>query len=123
MTSGFVAMLEIFTGSDMSESPVQNAEQESEADPLARFRNWHGFLWAAVAVNVLFVYGMLGNMADPSVRTWFKALVWLPFNAIATAVYFMLAAKLRQSGAATFHRLLCLVLAVANWAVMVAAGH
>jgi hypothetical protein len=96
---------------------------EVEADPLARFRNWQGFLWATVAVNVLFVYGMLGNVADPSVRTWFKALVWLPFNAIATAVYVMLAVKLARSPGKSFYRILCLFLVAANWAVMLAAGN
>ncbi|MEW6677043.1 MAG: hypothetical protein AB1421_03900 [Pseudomonadota bacterium] len=95
---------------------------ETETDPLVRFRNWPGFFWAALAVNVLFVYGMLGNVADPSVRTWFKALVWLPFNAIASAVYLMLAVKLAGVRGGTVFRVSCLALIIANWLVMFLAG-
>jgi hypothetical protein len=106
-------------------SPEQEpAGQESEdQDPLARFRDWRGFLLAAIGVNVLFVYGMLGNVADPSVRTWFKALVWLPFNAIATAVYLILAVKLSKHFGRVFYLTLCSAMVIANWAVMLGAGH
>jgi len=92
-------------------------------DALDRFRSWHGFLLASLAVNALFVYGMLANVADPSVRTWFKTLVWLPFNAIATAVYLALAVRLAPSRGGAFLVILCGVVALSNWVVMWAAGH
>jgi hypothetical protein len=107
----------------VAELPDHGTPAEVEADPLARFRHWGGFLLAALAVNVLFVYGMLANVADAGVRTWFKALVWLPFNAIATAVYLMLAVKLAQRSGGVFYRTFCLAMIVANWAVMLVAGH
>lgn len=92
-------------------------------DALDRFRNWHGFLLASLAVNALFVHGMLGNVADPGMATWFKALVWLPFNAIATAVYLTLAGRLGGARGGRLYALLCHALAVANWLVMLAAGN
>lgn len=98
-------------------------EDGEDQDPLARFRDWRGFLLAAIGVNLLFVYGMLGNVGDPSVRTWFKALVWLPFNAIATAVYLMIAVKLSKHFGRAFYLILCLAMVVANWTVMLGAGH
>ncbi|MEW5769100.1 MAG: hypothetical protein AB1831_01930 [Pseudomonadota bacterium] len=103
--------------------PHIETKQGDDKDTLDRFRNWPGFLAASLALNVLFVYGMLGNVADPAVRTWFKALVWLPFNAIATAVYLMLALKLARVRGGPFFLALCLVMVVANWAVMLWAGH
>jgi hypothetical protein len=107
------------------DSPEQASQtlEGGEQDDLERFRNWHGFLLAALAVNALFVYGMLGNVADPGVRTWFKALVWLPFNAIATAVYFMLAVRLSKRRGGPFYGILCLTVVVANWVVMLTAGN
>ena len=99
------------------------AVDEADEDSLARFRSWHGFLLATVVLNLLFVYGMLGNVADPTVRTWFKALVWLPFNAIASAVYLILAVKLSRGAGARFFRALCLFMAIGNWAVMWLAGN
>jgi len=106
----------------MSEQPDQAAANEAGPDPLGRFRNWPGFFWATLALNLLFVYGMLGNVADPAASAWFKALVWLPFNAIATAVYLMLAVKLWQGYAGGVYRLLCLALVLGNWLVMFLAG-
>lgn len=100
-----------------------DADEPEGRDALDRFRNWHGFLAAAMAVNALFVYGMLGNVADPSVETWFKALVWLPFNAIATAVYLMLATRLSKGRGGVFFVTLCASVAIANWVVMLAAGN
>ena len=109
---------------DIDSHEHDTAEEDgADQDPLARFRHWGGFLLAALAVNVLFVYGMLANVADASMRTWFKSLVWLPFNAIATAVYVMLAVKLGQRWGGAFYRSLCLALIIANWAVMLVAGH
>ena len=83
-------------------------------DPLARFRSWHGFLLAALAVNGLFVWGMLDNARDPLQRIWFQTLVWLPFNAIATAVYYAVMQRLPER----FYWLLCTLLIVANWLIM-----
>jgi Ni,Fe-hydrogenase I cytochrome b subunit len=93
------------------------APPEDNPDPLARFRSWRGFLAAAVAVNVLFVYTMLGHNA-PEVALWHKMLVWLPFNAIATAVYLAILSRLAREG--LLYTLLCAGLIVANWAVMFA---
>lgn len=104
-------------------APRQDPMDGEGPDALDRFRNWHGFLAASLAVNALFVYGMVANVADPQLRTWFKALVWLPFNAIATAVYLMLALRLAKGRGGLFYGLLCATVAVANWAVMLAAGH
>lgn len=103
------------------QEPDSNAPEDRDA--LDRFRNWHGFLAAALAVNALFVYGMLGNVADPGVGAWFKALVWLPFNAIATAVYLMLALRLSTGRGGALFASLCAIVAMANWGVMLAAGH
>lgn len=97
---------------------IENAGTvESELDQteaLARFRSWHGFLLAALAVNALFVWGMVGNAQDPMQRIWFQTLVWLPFNAIATAVYYAIMQRLDGR----FFRLLGTLLIVANWLVM-----
>lgn len=106
-------------------APADPAEQAD--DPLARFRSWRGFLFAAVAVNLLFVYGMLNNTADPSVAIWFKVLVWLPFNAIASALYLVFMIKLGKANAANnqtggpFYVALCSALIGANWIAMFAA--
>ena len=105
------------------DAPEQEPRQGEDRDALDRFRNWPGFLGASLAVNALFVYGMLANVGDPNVRTWFKALVWLPFNAIATAVYLMLALRLSQGRGGLFYGILCGAVAVGNWVVMLAAGN
>ena len=104
-----------------SEALAEQAAADIDADPLARFRSWRGFLLAAIAVNALFIYGMLANVSDPAVRTWFKALVWLPFNAIATALYWVFMQRLRTVG--IFYGLLCAVLIVVNWVIFFRAGH
>lgn len=106
-----------------AQQPPPEIPAEEGWDALDRFRNWHGFLVAALAVNALFVYGMLGNVSDPSVRAWFKALVWLPFNAIATAVYLMLAVRLSKGRGGAIFAILCGAVAIANWVVMLAAGN
>jgi hypothetical protein len=101
--------------------------EDSPEDPLHRFRNWRGFLAAAIAVNLLFAYGMWNNTADPSVAIWFKVLVWLPFNAIATALYIVFMLKLgkacdanNQTGG-VFYSLLSGFMIVANWILLFAA--
>jgi len=98
----------------------QDPSGQDEKDPLQRFRSWRGFLFASVALNVLFVYGMFGGMGDASVSAWYKALIWLPFNVIATAVYIAIMARLAHSSGA-FYRILCVVMIFANWGVMFAA--
>ena len=110
-----------FNVSQIPEHGEMNAETDSaEDDPLRRFRNWSGFLAATIAVNALFVYGMVANVADPAVSTWFKALVWLPFNAIASALYLMFMIRLSPSG--LHYVALCVLLIVANWGIMFGAG-
>ncbi len=114
----------------------KSSEPEEPDDPLARFRSWRGFLFAAVAVNLLFAYGMLNNTADASVAIWFKVLVWLPFNAIATALYIVFMVKLGKADAAcaqavdgvdktntggAYFIVLCIVMIVGNWITMLAA--
>lgn len=89
-----------------------------EQDSLARFRSWRGFMFASVAVNVLFVYGMLSGMGNASVSIWYKTLIWLPFNIIATALYLAIMARLGNAGWA-FYRILGAIMIVANWSVMI----
>jgi hypothetical protein len=107
---------------------TQAPETEApQADPLHRFRNWRGFLAAAIAVNLLFAYGMWNNTADPSVAIWFKVLVWLPFNAIATALYIVFMLKLGKACDANnhtggvFYSLLSGFMIAANWIMLFAA--
>lgn len=100
---------------------------EPQTDPLHHFRNWRGFLAAAITVNLLFVYGMWNNTADPGVAIWFKVLVWLPFNAIATALYLVFMIKLgkpteaNQHTGGTIHALLSGLMIAANWIVLILA--
>lgn len=92
------------------------------ADPLRRFRDWRGFLLAAMAVNAMFVWGILGQVSDPVTATWHKALVWLPFNCLATVVYGVILLKLGRTGAwGLFHKLLCGGLILGNWLLMLTA--
>jgi hypothetical protein len=106
--------------SSMQDSNLDNSSGDRLDDPLARFRNWRGFLAATIAVNALFVYGMIANVADPVVSTWFKAMIWLPFNAIATALYLMFMIRLSVFG--LHYVALCIALIVANWGIMFGAG-
>lgn len=105
--------------------PEAGTPDDDPPDPLARFRDWRGFLLAAVAVNALFVWGMLGQVSDPATAAWHKTLVWLPFNTIATGIYYAILVRLTRPGAsragATLYFLLCSGLIVANWAIMLAA--
>lgn len=96
---------------------------EAGADPLARFRSWRGFLFVAIAVNGLFVWGMWGSVANPGLAGWVKAFSWLPFNVIATALYYVFMKKLTGPGGpgGTFYVILCLALIVANWLAMFVA--
>jgi hypothetical protein len=96
-------------------------QDAAEKDPLARFRSWRGFLAASVALNLLFVYGMLAAASDPSAAIWVKVLAWLPFNVIATAVYLAIMARLAHHAGGAFYRILCLVMIIANWVVLLGA--
>jgi len=96
-------------------------------DRLARFRSWRGFLVAAIVVNALFVYTLLGHRG-PEVVLWHKTLIWLPFTAIATAVYLAIMSRLGMRGpsdrltlAGRFYVGVCVLLIVANWAILLAA--
>lgn len=110
---------------EAGQDPVQ--QEAKTADPLARFRSWRGFLFAAVAVNLLFTYGMLNNSADTNNAIWFKVLVWLPFNAIASALYIVFMIKLGNNKAEntprrpSFYSLFCMAMIGANWFSMFAA--
>lgn len=101
-----------------TDTPEQDA---GEPDPLARFRNWPGFLAASIALNLLFIYGMLGAVSDPAGAIWYKVLAWLPFNAIATAVYLAIMARLADSPGGPFYRALCIIMIVLSWSVMFGA--
>jgi len=92
------------------------------SDPLARFRNWRGFLAATVLLNALFVYGLLAGTPDPTTKLFFKMLSWLPFNLIATALYYVFMVKLAKAETGTyFYAVLCSAMIVANWLIMIAA--
>ena len=108
----------------------------AEPDPLARFRTWRGFLLATIVLNILFVYGMIGSVQDPSVAAWTKALSWFPFNVIGSVLYLVLLTKLSHADAAcaqaaggadradthgTLYVVLCLLMVVANWFAMIVA--
>lgn len=108
----------------VSYPPGQEPGGEPEADPLTRFRNWRGFLIAAIAVNALFVYGMWGSTSEPGLSAWIKALSWFPFNVIATVLYYVFMVKLGKAEGATgggLYIVLCLALIAANWIAMFAA--
>jgi len=111
-------------------SPEQDPSgpEAAEKDPLARFRSWRGFLFAAIALNLLFLYSMLGAVADPGTAAWFKALSWLPFNFIATVLYFVFLTKLTKADGAdqananrALYVVLCLAMIAVNWVAMFAA--
>lgn len=94
--------------------PRQDAPPET--DPLASFRTWRGFFFVAVAVNLLFIYGMAALTSDAG-AAWIKALSWLPFNAITTVLYYVFMKKL---GGGIFPAL-CIAMIVLNWAAYFAA--
>jgi hypothetical protein len=108
----------------------------NEPDPLSRFRTWRGFLLATIVLNVLFVYGMMGSVKDPSTAVWTKALSWFPFNVIGSVLYLVLLRKLSQADsdcaqaaggadkAGTYGALyvvLCIAMIIANWIALFAA--
>ena len=88
------------------------------------------------ALNTLFVYGMFAGASDPSVKAWYKALTWLPFNLIASVLYFVFLVKLskadedcsKAAGGAdkagtngALYVVLCVAMIAANWIAMFAA--
>ena len=83
----------------------------------ARFSSWRGFFFASIAVNLLFVYGMLAGMSDAAVSIWYKTLIWLPFNVIASVLYLAIMARLGNAGWGVF-RVLGAAMIVANWSVL-----
>ena len=101
------------------EQPTSTQESNAEPStaPLQHFQSWLGFMFAALAVNLLFVYGMLAGMGDSNLSIWYKTLIWLPFNVIATALYLAIMARLGNSGWAIF-RIICIVMIVTNWSIM-----
>ncbi len=119
--------MQIFNAPEQQTDAAQDSAAELPNDPLSHFRNWRGFLAAAIAVNLLFGYGMWNNTADPSVAIWFKVLVWLPFNTIATTLYLVFMIKLGKPAEANNHTggmlyaLLCAGMIIANWVMLFAA--
>lgn len=104
------------------EQATTNAEENSGEMPhalVSRFNSWRGFLFASVAVNLLFVYGMLAGMGDATLSIWYKTLIWLPFNVISSVLYLAIMARLGNAGWRLF-RILCMVMIVANWSVLFA---
>lgn len=101
--------------------PQTEGAEASFGDPLARFRNWRGFLAATVLLNALFVYGLLAGTPDPTTKLLFKVLSWLPFNLIATALYYVFMVKLAKAQTGTrLYVVLCGAMIVANWLIMIA---
>jgi hypothetical protein len=47
-----------------------------------------------------------------------KALSWLPFNVIATILYYVFKAKLADQPSGALYGALCLVMVVVNWAAL-----
>lgn len=97
---------------------MTDAETDREADPLVRFRHWPGFLAAAIAVNVLFIAGIWSNATDPSVGAWTVALVWMPFNFIATVLYLVFMVRLAKATGGLLYILVCAAMIAANWIFM-----
>jgi predicted nucleic acid-binding protein len=91
---------------------------QDAADPLAKFRSWLGFLSVAIVVNVLFLIGIWSNASDASVGAWTVALVWLPFNVIATVLYIAFMARLARATGGIIYIILCATMIAANWILM-----
>ena len=83
----------------------------------ARLANWPGFLLLGVAVNVLFLWGMMGSMGDSATAAWTRALSWLPFNLIASVFYLVCYLKLSHLA----FRGLAAAMTGANWIAFFAA--
>lgn len=111
-------------GNMQAPAPQSSSETEKNNEAAAPVRNWHGLLLAGMLVNAFFVYTMLGAPPEPSVRVWYKVLVWFPFNAIATGVYLAIMMRLSGATASTFAKYfyvaLCALLIVVNWTLLLA---
>jgi len=103
------------------ETDDAGADNAPAPDPLAAFRSWRAFFFVAVLVNVLFVYGMWGSVADPRAASWIKTLSWFPFNVIATVLYYAFMVKLGQGAGGAIYRLLCAALIAVNWIALIVA--
>ncbi len=110
--------------------------EDGGAEALTRFRSWRGFLFVAIAVNGLYLWGMMGLVQDPGGAIWAKVLTWLPFNLIASVLYFVFLVKLskadedaaRAGGGAdkagtsgALYAVLCLAMIAVNWIAFFAA--
>jgi hypothetical protein len=110
------------TGEGGNPSPASGGETPR------RFQSWRGFLFAAIGVNVLYLWGMMGLTRDPAAAVWAKTLAWLPFNLIATVLYYVFIIKLSGTGgfavrslAGAFFVALCLAMITLNWLAFFAA--
>jgi hypothetical protein len=105
--------------------PVEPRDVEGELEDVpasgGRFQNWRAFLFVAISVNGLYLWGMLAQMGDAHIDAWTKALAWLPFNVIATVLYFVFLVKLAQGRAGLLFKGLCLAMIVLNWTAFFAA--
>ena len=101
---------------DTPEHEPANAEEHGDGLS-ARFSSWRGFFFATIAVNLLFVYGMLSGMGDATTSIWYKTLIWLPFNVIATALYLAIMTRLGNAGWRVF-QILSGIMIVANWSML-----
>lgn len=99
---------------------AKHIREGEDRDTLDRFRDWRGFLLAAVLVNGLFLYGMVGAVQDPGSAPWVKSLSWLPFNLIASVLYVVFMVKLSRQG--RFYVFLSAAMIAINWIVMFSAG-
>ncbi len=107
----------------MSQDEVGDAGADAApaSDTLAAFRSWRAFFFVAVLVNALFVYGMVGSVADPNVAPWTKVLSWFPFNVIATVLYYAFMVKLGHGAGGIVYRVLSAALIAANWIALIVA--
>ena len=102
--------------------------EENRAAAPPRFGSWRGFLLVAIAVNALYLWGMTALVRDPDNAIWAKTLAWLPFNLIASVLYYVFMIKLSGSGglvprgpAGALYVALCMVMIMLNWIVFFAA--
>ncbi len=117
----------------MPESPLVPPSLPTDDSGVAgetprRFRSWRAFLFVAIGVNALYLWGMRGLAGDPAAAIWAKTLAWLPFNVIATVLYYVFLIKLSGSGglsvrgpAGAFFVALCLAMIALNWLAFFAA--
>lgn len=100
-----------------TELPEPPGAGQPAPDPLGRFRNWHGFLFLAIALNALFVWGMVAVASNPEGGIWIKVLSWLPFNVIASVLYLVILLKLSRHPGRIFYAALCVAMIALNWLI------